>query len=76
MKLNQKQFDTLVHFTGTLIINVVIFLIGAFLTDMKLGIALLYSLINAVWMTFLLVPILPRINKVFEKKKKGRRQPI
>lgn len=69
MKLSQKQGDKLAEFIAAFLINGVIFGVSSIITNMTFGFSMLYSLINAIWMTFLVFPILPKLTAVFEKKK-------
>ena len=70
MKLTQKQGEKFAEFIAAFLINAIIFGISAIFTEISFGGILLYSFINATWMTFLLFPILPSITKLFERKRK------
>jgi len=76
MKLSQKQGEKLAEFIAAFIINGLIFGIASIFTKMTFGSSMLYSLINAVWMPFLLFPLLPKISSVFEKKNKYKLNPL
>ena len=76
MKLSQKQGEKLAEFIAAFIINGLIFGIASIFTKMTIGSSMIYSLINAVWMPFLLFPLLPKISSVFEKKNKYKLNPL
>ena len=69
MKLNQNQALKLVQFISAFFINGVLFLISIFFTEITITLAILYSLINALWMTFIFFPILLKISERIDRKK-------
>jgi hypothetical protein len=76
MKLTQKQGEKLAEFIAAFLINSLIFGVASIFTELTFGKSMLYALINAVWMPFLLFPILPKIASVFEKKNKYKLNPL
>lgn len=68
MELSQKQGERLVNFIAAFIINAVFFSLSVFFTEISFGRAMLYSLINSIWMSLLLLPNLPKITHKLKGK--------
>ena len=68
MKLTDKQADKIAEFIAVFLINGFVFGISALLTNLDFPIVMLYSLINSIWMTFLLIPFITRIITLFKRK--------
>lgn len=64
--MGKKNREKLVAVIAFFIINIVFFLLSMIFLDVKLVDCLLYSLINSLWMPFILIPILEKVtsNKV------------
>ena len=59
--MRKTNCDKLAVVFALFIINIVLFLFSMIFSDVKLVNCLLYSFINALWMTFILIPILEKI---------------
>ena len=59
--MGKTNRDKLAVVFALFIINIVFFLFSMIFSDVKLVNCLLYSFINASWMTFILIPILEKI---------------
>ena len=59
--MSKTNHDKLAVVFVIFIINIVFFLFSMIFSDVKLVNCLLYSFINALWMTFILIPILEKI---------------
>lgn len=57
-KTNREKLVAVIAF---FIINIVFFLLSMIFLDVKLVDCLLYSLINSLWMPFILIPILEKV---------------
>ena len=57
-KTNREKLVAVIAF---FIINIIFFLVSMIFTDISLLNCLIYSLINAIWMPFILIPILKKI---------------
>lgn len=69
MKINQRQEKILVDFVATFLVNWIIFGISILFTEVTFIKSLFYAFINAIWMPFLLLPVLTRIPKYFQRQK-------
>lgn len=70
MKLSEKQFNQLVEFISGFLINLFVFTIAVFLTEITFLLALLYSTINAFLMVIFLFPILKKASDIIKKRKR------
>lgn len=68
MKLTQKQGDLFAGFIATFLINLIVFPVAIAFSDIQFLQGLLYSFINAIWMTLFLLPILTKGFGLFGRK--------
>ena len=59
--MGETNLEKLAKVVALFIINIVFFLFSMIFSDIKLVNCLFYSFINALWMTFILIPILEKI---------------
>lgn len=58
-KTNREKLVAIIAF---FIINIIFFLVSIIFTEISLLNCLFYSLINALWMPFILIPILEKVS--------------
>jgi len=68
MKINKKIIVIIVYFIAFFLINLLVFALSAIFTEIKFLQILLYSLINGIWMTFILPLLLKKLNDKANKK--------
>lgn len=68
MKLSSKQGNILVEVIAMFIINIVVFLLGKLFTEISIGQCFLYATINAIWMPFLLLPTIKKMQRQLKTK--------
>ncbi len=66
MKLNLYQANKLAEIIVMLVINIAVFLLSKVFVEISLEECFLYSLVNAIWMPFILLPIIKNIQDKFE----------
>lgn len=69
MKLTQRQGNILVEIIAMFIINIMVFLLSKFFLEITIGQCFLYSSVNTVWMTFILLPVIKKVQIQFKPKK-------
>lgn len=61
MGLNDDQLDRLAEFLFFLVLNLIVFFVSKIFVSVSIAVCVFGSLFNALWMTFLLLPVLRRI---------------
>lgn len=69
MKLTQKQGDVLVDIIAMFVINIIVFLLSKLLVEISIDQCFLYAVINSIWMSFVLLPAIKKIEIRFKSKK-------
>lgn len=68
MKLNQRLGNILVEVIAMFVINIVVFLLSKLFVEISVGQCFLYATINAIWMPFVLLPTIKKIQSQFKSK--------
>jgi len=69
VKLTQKQGNILVEIIAMFAINIIAFLLSKVFVEISSGQCFLYAIINTIWMTFILLPAIKKIQRQFKSKK-------
>ncbi|MDN5211237.1 DarT ssDNA thymidine ADP-ribosyltransferase family protein [Fulvivirgaceae bacterium BMA12] len=71
MRLGNYQIEKLIEIIAMFLINIVVFLLGKIFVKISFGECLLYSIINSIWMPFILLPVIARTLLILRKKEKS-----
>ena len=64
MGMNDDQLGRLAEFLFFLVLNLIVFFVSKIFVSVSIAVCVFGSLFNALWMTFLLLPVLRRIPRV------------
>jgi hypothetical protein len=71
MKLTQNHVRKLAEIIAVFLVNIIIFLTGKIFLDITIFQCFLFSLINSIWMPFLLLPLLAKYSIKQSKKRQS-----